>query len=69
VISRHVCDHQLLGRRQTKQLGVRDEVKRVLVVLVVADVVADVVQARGGGQDIALAVFAAQSLSQRIEQL
>jgi len=69
VISRDVGDHELLRRRQAEQLGVRDEIERVFVVLVVADVVADVVEARRGGEDIAFARLAAQTLAERVEQL
>ena len=50
VIARDVRDHDLLRRRHAEQVGVQDQVIRVLVVPLVADVIADVVQQRGVGR-------------------
>src|SRR5215213_11586780 len=48
VVAGHVGDDLALGLGEARQLGVLDEVERVLVVRLVRDVVADVVQERGG---------------------
>ena len=61
MVARHVRDHHLLGRRDAEQLGVHDQVVRVLVVPVVADVVADVVQQRGVGERRAVVGRAARA--------
>ena len=44
MIARDIRDDDLLHRSHSQQLGVLDEMVRVLVVLVVADVIADVVE-------------------------
>ena len=44
MIARHIGDDDLLRRRHPQQLAVLDEMERMLVVLVVTDVIADVVE-------------------------
>ena len=50
MIARHVGDHDLIRRRDAEQIRVKNEMVRVLVVPLVADVIAGVVQQRGVGQ-------------------
>ena len=54
VIARDVGDHDLLRRRHAEQVGVKNEMIRMLVVPLVADVIARVVQQRGVGQRITI---------------
>ena len=68
MIARDVRDHHLLGRRDAEQLGVHDEVVRVLVVPIVVDVIADVVQQRGVGERGAIVGRTAEPAAQRVEQ-
>ena len=69
VVPGHGGDGDLLLGRHAQQIGVQDQMVRVLVVLVVIDVVADVVQQRGVRQDLAVARAAADALTDRVEQL
>ena len=54
VVARGLADHRRLARREAGQAGVEDQVARVLVVVVVVDRRADVVEDRGGPEQLAL---------------
>ena len=54
VIARHLADQRHLARGEARQPGVEDQVARVLVVVVVVDRHADVVQHRRRPQQLAL---------------
>src|SRR5438105_8438801 len=69
VIARDVGNYQLLRRSHPQQLGVLDQVVRVLVVLVVADVIADVMQKRRVGEESSILGRAPETLANRVEQL
>ena len=58
VIARGLRDQRDLARREARQAGVEDEVARVLVVVVVVDGHADVVQHAGAPQQLALPAVA-----------
>ena len=69
VIARHVGDQLDLPRREAAQVAVQDQVVGVLVMLLVIDQVADVVQQRGGPQDVARLEGQRERVAQRVEQL
>ena len=68
MIARDVRDHDLLRRRDAEQVGVQDQMVRMLVVPLVADVIARVVQQRGVGERLAILARAAESFAERVEQ-
>src|SRR4051812_41813767 len=68
VVARHVGDHHLLARGDTEQLGVHDQVVRVLVVTVVVDVIAHVVKQGGIGERRTFLGSTADALPDRIEE-
>jgi len=68
VIARHVRDHDLLGGRHPEQIGVEDEMVRVLVMALVADVIAGVVQQRRVGEGDTIGLVEAESRGQSVEQ-
>ena len=59
----------LLGWRHAQQFGVRDQVKRVLMVLLVIDVVAHIVQKRRLGKQLAVTRVELEPWREHIEQL
>jgi hypothetical protein len=63
VVSGHVGDDHLFGWRHPQQLGVQDQVVRMLVVLAVADVIPDVVEERGIGEELAVPRGASQPVA------
>ena len=69
VIPRDVRHGDLLLRSHAEEVGVEDQVVGVLVVLVVVDVIPDVVQQRGVGQDLPVTRSAADPVADRIEEL
>ena len=69
MISRHVGDYHLVRGRHTEQVGVKHEMIRVLVVAIVVDVIADVVQERRVRQDATVVGAEPESLAERVEQL
>ena len=44
MITRNVCNYRTLGFRKARQLGILDQIQRVLLVRLVRDVVADIVE-------------------------
>jgi hypothetical protein len=68
MVARDVRDDHLLGRRDAEQLGVNDEMVRVLVMPVVVDVIADVVQQRGVGERGALLGDTSEPRADRVEE-
>ncbi len=69
VVAGHGGDGDLLLGGHSEQVGVEDQVVRVLVVLVVVDVVADVVEQRGVGQHLPVARLAANAVANGVEEL
>ena len=69
VVARDVGDDRPLVRRDAHDVGVLDQVVAVLVVPVVVDVVADVVQHRGGAQEQAVALAEGVHELQIVEEL
>ncbi len=69
VVAGDVRHYHLLVRRHAEQLGVGDEVVRVLVMALVANVVADIVEQRRVGQRLPVFRGASDARLERIEQL
>jgi len=68
VIPRHVRDDHLFGRRHAEQIGVQYEVIRVLVMPLVADVIAGVVQQGRIGERDAIGFVEAEPRRERVEE-
>jgi hypothetical protein len=68
VVACDIRDDDLLSRRHAEQVGMQDQVVRVLVVALVADVVSNVVKERGVGKEPTVVGRAADALSEGVEQ-
>src|SRR5262245_19371436 len=69
VVSSDVGDDDLVRGGNAEQVGVANQVKRVLVMSFVVDVVSHIVQDRGICQQHAVGGLAAESCPDRVEQL
>ena len=68
MIAGDVRDDDLFRRRHPEQIGVKNQMIRMLVVALVADVIAGVVQKRRVGQRITILPCAPEALAERVEQ-
>ena len=71
VVTADLADQRALAGIEARQLGALDQIPRVLVVVVIRDRHADVVEHRGGPQQLALAVSRLEqpAADQRVEHL
>ena len=63
------CIEKTLRQRSAEQFGVGDQVKRMLVVILVIDVIADVVQERRVGENASVDGAPSHARRKRVEQL